>query len=133
MIDRSSRRRFGQNYLIDKSVIFQIVDKINPGIEDDFIEIGPGQGAITKSIKNNSRERRFIIYRGIVEASKVPQEWNAWLHHVSNDLPKKTSKKSWMKDHLPNMTGTPYAYEYKDQKKSDKVKNIYSIWKPDEN
>ena len=46
---------------------------------------------------------------------------------------KKTSKKSWMKDHLPNMTGTPYAYEYKDQKKSDKVKNIYSIWKPDEN
>ena len=47
MIDRSSRRRFGQNYLIDKSVIFQIVDKINPGIEDDFIEIGPGQGAIT--------------------------------------------------------------------------------------
>ena len=27
MIDRSSRRRFGQNYLIDKSVIFQIVDK----------------------------------------------------------------------------------------------------------
>ena len=51
----------------------------------------------------------------------------------SNDLPKKVSKKTWMKDHLPNMTGTPYAYEYKDQKKSDKVKNIYSIWKPDEN
>ena len=84
------------------------------------------------SIKNNSRERRFIIYKGIVEASKVPQEWNAWLHHVSDDLPKKSLKKSWMKDHLPNMTGTPYAYEYKDQKKSYKVKNIYSIWKPDE-
>ena len=50
MIDRSSRRRFGQNYLIDRSVIFQIVDKINPGIEDDFIEIGPGQGAITLSL-----------------------------------------------------------------------------------
>ena len=60
MIDRSSRRRFGQNYLIDKSVIFQIVDKINPGIEDDFIEIGPGQGAITKSIKNNSRNLTLI-------------------------------------------------------------------------
>ena len=60
MIDRSSRRRFGQNYLIDKSVIFQIVDKINPRIEDDFIEIGPGQGAITKSIKNNSRNLTLI-------------------------------------------------------------------------
>ena len=41
MIDRSSRRRFGQNYLRDKSVIYQIVDKINPGKEDSFIEIGP--------------------------------------------------------------------------------------------
>ena len=60
MTDRSSRRRFGQNYLIDKSVIFQIVDKINPRIEDDFIEIGPGQGAITKSIKNNSRNLTLI-------------------------------------------------------------------------
>ena len=72
-------------------------------------------------IKNNSRERRFIIYKGIVEASKVPQEWKCMAYHVSNDLPKKLLK-PWMKDHLPNMTGTPYAYEYKDQKKSDKVK-----------
>ena len=74
------------------------------------------------SIKNNNRERRFIVYSGIVEASKVPQEWNAWLHHVTNDLPKKKPKLSWMKDHLPNMTGTPYAYEYKDQKKIRKNK-----------
>ncbi len=60
MIDRSSRRRFGQNYLTDKSVIYQIVDKINPGKEDNFIEIGPGQGAITGSIKNNSKNLTLI-------------------------------------------------------------------------
>ena len=83
------------------------------------------------SIKNNNRERRFIVYSGIVEASKVPQEWNAWLHHVTNDLPKKKPKLSWMKDHLPNMTGTPYAYEYKDQK-IRKIKNIYTVWRPDD-
>ena len=51
MIDRTVRRRFGQNYLIDKSVIFQIVEKINPSKEDNFIEIGPGRGAITKNIQ----------------------------------------------------------------------------------
>ena len=60
MIDRSSRRRFGQNYLTDKSVIYQIVDKINPGKEDSFIEIGPGQGAITGSIKNSSKNLILI-------------------------------------------------------------------------
>ncbi len=60
MIDRSSRRRFGQNYLRDKSVIYQIVDKINPRKEDSFIEIGPGQGAITGGIKNNSKNLTLI-------------------------------------------------------------------------
>ena len=62
MIDRSSRRRFGQNYLTDKSVIYQIVDKINPGKEDSFIEIGPGQGAITGSIKNSSQNLTLIEF-----------------------------------------------------------------------
>ena len=60
MVERSVRRRFGQNYLTDKSVIFQIVDKINPSKEDNFIEIGPGQGAITRNIKNNSRNLTLI-------------------------------------------------------------------------
>ena len=60
MIDRSSRRRFGQNYLRDKSVIYQIVDKFNPGKEDSFIEIGPGQGAITAGLKNNSKNLTLI-------------------------------------------------------------------------
>ena len=60
MIDRSSRRRFGQNYLTDKYIIYLIVDKINPVKEDSFIEIGPGQGAITGSIKNNSENLTLI-------------------------------------------------------------------------
>ena len=60
MTDRSSRRRFGQNYLKDKSVIYQIVDKIDPRKEDSFIEIGPGQGAITGAIKNNSKNLALV-------------------------------------------------------------------------
>ena len=34
------------------------------------------------SRKNNFRKRRFVIYKGNVEASKIPQEWNAWLHTI---------------------------------------------------
>ncbi len=29
-----------------------------------------------------SRERRWVIYKGEAEGSKVPPEWHAWLHHM---------------------------------------------------
>ena len=73
-----------------------------------------------------------MLYKGIVEASKVPQEWNAWLHHATETPPSNQKKFSWLKDHTPNLTGSPFAYEYKDKKKTKKVKNIFSVWSPDE-
>ena len=83
------------------------------------------------SQKNNFRQRRFVIYKGNVEASKIPQEWNAWLHHITNEIPDiKPISRSGLKNTLPNLTGTPFAYEYKDKKDSSKIKNVYSIWKP---
>ena len=83
--------------------------------------------------KNNFRQRRFVVYKGVVEASKVPQRWNAWLHHMTNEIPNENYRKPrWIKEHVPNLTGTPFAYEYKDKKDNKKVKNLYSIWSPDE-
>jgi len=35
-----------------------------------------------------SREKRWVIYNGEPEASKVPPEWHAWLHHTVNELPR---------------------------------------------
>ncbi|HUK10848.1 MAG TPA: NADH:ubiquinone oxidoreductase subunit NDUFA12 [Stellaceae bacterium] len=59
----------------------------------------------------NSRERRWVLYKGEPEASKVPPEWHAWLHHTVNELPDpKRRKYPWEKPHLPNLTGTARAY-----------------------
>jgi 16S rRNA (adenine1518-N6/adenine1519-N6)-dimethyltransferase len=41
------RKRFGQNFLIDKGVVAAIVDAIAPSPADSLVEIGPGQGALT--------------------------------------------------------------------------------------
>ncbi len=41
------RKRFGQNFLHDPGIIQRIVDSIAPQADDELIEIGPGQGAIT--------------------------------------------------------------------------------------
>lgn len=57
------------------------------------------------------RERRWVIYRGEAEASAVPPEWNAWLHHTVERPPAgETPKRPWQKPHLPNLTGTGEAY-----------------------
>ena len=29
-----------------------------------------------------SREKRWVVYAGEPEGSKVPPEWHAWLHHT---------------------------------------------------
>ena len=42
-----SKKKYGQNFLIDSSVIKNIVDIINPQYEDKILEIGPGLGSIT--------------------------------------------------------------------------------------
>jgi NADH:ubiquinone oxidoreductase subunit len=61
------------------------------------------------------RERRWVLYKGIDEASKVPPEWHAWLHHISEAPLTASAGKArpWQKPHLPNLTGTPYAYRPK--------------------
>lgn len=43
-------KRFGQNYLTDKNIINKIVDTFNPAKEDSIVEIGPGTGALTRTI-----------------------------------------------------------------------------------
>ena len=42
-----ARKRFGQNFLNDAGIIERIVRSIAPQAEDNLVEIGPGQGAIT--------------------------------------------------------------------------------------
>ncbi|MBU0593293.1 MAG: 16S rRNA (adenine(1518)-N(6)/adenine(1519)-N(6))-dimethyltransferase RsmA [Gammaproteobacteria bacterium] len=44
------RKRFGQNFLIDRQVIADIVAVIRPKPDDVMVEIGPGLGAITQPL-----------------------------------------------------------------------------------
>jgi 16S rRNA (adenine1518-N6/adenine1519-N6)-dimethyltransferase len=43
-------KRFGQNFLHDRSVIQRIITALDPRAEETIIEIGPGQGALTSSL-----------------------------------------------------------------------------------
>lgn len=45
-----ARKRFGQNFLVDPNIIFDIVQSITPNRGDAMVEIGPGLGAMTKPV-----------------------------------------------------------------------------------
>ena len=50
LTEHRARRRFGQNFLVDDNIINKIVDAIHPKDGDNLIEIGPGQGAMTRPL-----------------------------------------------------------------------------------
>ncbi len=74
--------------------------------------------------------KRFIVYKGIAEASKIPAEWHGWMHYTTDTMPLNidTKKHSWQKIHLPNLTGTKNAYSPKNSQAS--VKKSYHSWQP---
>ena len=45
-----AKKRFGQNFLTDQSVIASLVEAINPQANQAIVEIGPGLGALTKPL-----------------------------------------------------------------------------------
>jgi len=61
------RRRFGQHFLTDQTVIADIVAAIRPQAEDAMVEIGPGLGALTAPLAAVLRHLQVIeIDRDIV-------------------------------------------------------------------
>lgn len=56
------------------------------------------------------RPRRWVLYNGEVEASRVPPEWHAWLHYTTDEPIPLRARKPWQQPHLPNLTGTSASY-----------------------
>ena len=73
--------------------------------------VGQDQFDNTYYRERNGGRRRWVIYKGRPEASKVPADWHAWLHRTVDQPPSAQSpRRPWEKPHQPNLTGTPYAY-----------------------
>ena len=57
-------------------------------------------------------KRRWVIYNGETEASRIGPEWHGWLHGTWDETPSERplAHKSWEKPHVENLTGTQAAY-----------------------
>lgn len=60
----------------------------------------------------DGRERRWVIYNGANDASRVPSEWFGWLHGSFDGVPESflPPPRIFEVDFTPNATGTPAAY-----------------------
>ena len=63
-----------------------------------------------KAVNTNGKPRRWVMYKGIAEASKVPAAWHGWLHHTLDAPLEESLKHGWQKKHIPNLTGTTGRY-----------------------
>jgi 16S rRNA (adenine1518-N6/adenine1519-N6)-dimethyltransferase len=54
------RKRFGQNFLTDQSVLHDIIASIDPKPDDTMVEIGPGLAAMTRLLLDRLRELHVV-------------------------------------------------------------------------
>ncbi|MTI15797.1 NADH:ubiquinone oxidoreductase subunit NDUFA12 [Rhodobacteraceae bacterium RKSG542] len=86
--------------------------------------------------KERNGKRRWVIYNGEADASKIPPGWHGWMHHRTDVPPSESNyePRDWELGHKPNPTGSPQAYRPKGSilsgTKRDKVSGDYEAWTP---
>ena len=90
-----------------------------------------------KRLIEGRRRKRWVMYNGDVEASRVPPDWHGWLHHTYAEPPTRAPLKTqaFEKPHQPNLTGTEGAYRPSGSLQKGGVRpsatGDYQAWKPD--
>src|SRR3546814_357857 len=80
-----------------------------------------GEDHLSNIYYTGKDDRRWVIYNGSNDASRVPSEWHGWLHHTFDDVPESflPQPRIWEKESTPNFTGTALAYRPKGALRSE--------------
>ena len=91
-----------------------------------------GEDEFGNKYYQNKKNKRWVIYNGEINASKITSDWFSWMHHTTNKIPsnKKEKKYIWQKPHKDNQTGSKKAYKPNKIIKSSKDFRKYESWKP---
>lgn len=86
--------------------------------------------------RERTGNKRWVLYNGEAEASRIPPSWHGWMHHRTDVPPTEDDYKPhpWEKPHLPNLTGTAAAYRPPGSilsgEKRPEVTGDYEPWTP---
>lgn len=85
--------------------------------------------------RNADDSKRWVIYNGEIEGSRVSPEWHGWLHRTWDEPPtdKPLAHKPWEKPHQENLTGTSLAYAPAGSiRRADPApRSDYEAWSPE--
>ena len=82
-----ARKRFGQNFLVDRNYIDRIVAAIDPKPGDNLVEIGPGLGALTRPLVERTGHLTVIeIDRDLAARLAAELDSSQLLLHVADAL-----------------------------------------------
>lgn len=95
-----------------------------------------GEDALGNTYYTNAdKSRRWVIYNGPMEASRIAPDWHGWLHHTWDETPEAVplAHKTWEKPHLANMTGTVAAYAPAGslRRSAPAERSDYEAWTPE--
>lgn len=80
-------------------------------------------------------KRRWVIYNGEMQASRVSPDWHGWLHFTWNEPPTQVplAHKVWEKPHLENLTGSDAAYAPPGsiRRAEPAARKDYEAWQPE--
>jgi NADH:ubiquinone oxidoreductase subunit len=85
----------------------------------------------------DGRKRRYVVYNGYAEASKVSPDWHGWLHHTFEEPPtvEPLKRQAWERDHIPNLTGNVNAWRPQGSiarsGERQKATGDYEAWRPE--
>ncbi len=79
-------------------------------------------------------KRRWVIYNGEVQASRISPDWHGWIHFTWDEPPTKTplKHKAWELPHQENQTGliTAYAPAGSLRRIQPLERRDYEAWQP---
>ncbi len=80
-------------------------------------------------------KKRWVIFNGEMEASRVSPDWHGWLHYTFDEPPSEhpLPHKAWEKPHIENLTGTALAYAPPGsiRREQPAERRDYEAWSPE--
>ncbi len=90
------------------------------------------QGNVFYKTKDNAR--RWVIFNGEIQASRISPDWHGWLHHTWDEPPteRPLERQPWQKPHQENLTGSDQAYAPAGSLRQDAPakRRDYEAWSP---